>query len=513
MKVLSATNCATVKFDLTGKMTTESGQDRRTPRAPAVYLGRLLLASFVVLVVALSFFCPRWVTWKPAYWSDPIINRALDALRQLQDPWVRIENPSNKVIENRLLFPLLGYCLRLPPLVFLAIPLLGCWAVVLLMLDRLVRRTGDWLLAMFGTTVLSSTSWFFTSTGWLAYFDSWIILGLLVVTTCPARSLMVAACLLAPWADERFVLGLPVALTARTLYMRGTVFHFARRDVVSVLLASLPFLMFRVHAVLVNGSPEVLEHGWLSVSASRYLEGLWAGFRCVWVLIGLLLFKQLRGERPVNGVLLPLLGVATLLANFRLAADLSRGVSVLLPIAYLSLLPPARSSSVSWRRVVGGIMILNLLLPAHHVVAYFTTPIENVVAEYHSGDPPHLFHAEFFLQKADRCAQRGELAAALRDIDVGLLLLSESAHLCNARSQLLCRMGNFDEAVLAADRALLLDPELAVAHFNRGIAHERQANFAAALADYGRALSLLPAESQLRQVVEDRWVGLKKRLD
>ena len=32
------------------------------------------------------------------------------------------------------------------------------------------------------TTLLATCSWFFVSTGWLGYFDSWLILSLLVVT-------------------------------------------------------------------------------------------------------------------------------------------------------------------------------------------------------------------------------------------------------------------------------------------------------------------------------------------
>ena len=49
------------------------------------------------------------------------------------------------------------------------------------------------------------------STAWLAYFDSWYILGLLLtVFASPAE--MLAAVVVTPWIDERFVLTLPLCL-------------------------------------------------------------------------------------------------------------------------------------------------------------------------------------------------------------------------------------------------------------------------------------------------------------
>jgi len=60
-------------------------------------------------------FSPRFVIWRglhiPEAWFNPEVNRAVNALEQLQDPLGPIDNPSNQVIRWRLFFPLLARCI------------------------------------------------------------------------------------------------------------------------------------------------------------------------------------------------------------------------------------------------------------------------------------------------------------------------------------------------------------------------------------------------------------------
>ena len=138
-------------------------------------------------MLVIACFAPRFMHWS---WIDldssehhaPEFNRAIDTLRQLEHPFMPITNPTNRVINWRLLFPLLGHLLHLPRWAFLALPSLGC-LLVLGYVALLVRREGGtrWT-AITATALTGTTSWFFVSTGWLAYFDSWYVLGLLVAT-------------------------------------------------------------------------------------------------------------------------------------------------------------------------------------------------------------------------------------------------------------------------------------------------------------------------------------------
>src|SRR5262249_13710695 len=146
-----------------------------TPRDDFLFA---IVASLLAFVLSIAFFAPRFMHWN---WIDldsdehhpPEFNRAIDTLRQLEHPFTPITNPTNAVINWRLLFPMLGHILRLPPRWFLALPALGC-LLVLWYVAILVRHEGGTRLSALAATALSATtSWFFVSTGWLAYFDSW----------------------------------------------------------------------------------------------------------------------------------------------------------------------------------------------------------------------------------------------------------------------------------------------------------------------------------------------------
>ena len=179
-----------------------------------------MAASVMAFVLTIACFAPRFIYWS---WIDldssehhaAEFNRAIDTLRQLERPFVPITNPTNSVINWRLLFPFLGHVLHLPRWAFLALPSLGC-LLVLGYVAHLVRREGGtrWS-AILATALSATTSWFFVSTGWLAYFDSWYVLGLLVATFSRSPYAAAAACLLSPWVDERFVLALPLVVLVR----------------------------------------------------------------------------------------------------------------------------------------------------------------------------------------------------------------------------------------------------------------------------------------------------------
>ena len=187
------------------------------------------LAAFALVI---TFFAPRFILWS---WTDlesseshpPDFNRAIDTLRQLDNPFVTITNPTNRHINWRLLFPFVGHYLHLSRPVFLALPALGCLFVLGYVAHLVRRESGGWWVAFAAAALSGTTSWFFVSTGWLAYFDSWYVLGLLIAAFGRSKIATGLACLLTPWVDERFVLTLPLLLVIRGISTSGTRARFS----------------------------------------------------------------------------------------------------------------------------------------------------------------------------------------------------------------------------------------------------------------------------------------------
>ena len=149
-----------------------------TARANLLVPTALSAAAFVLVIV---FFAPRFVLWPfidldPAEHHPPEFNRAIDTLRQLDQPFMPITNPTNRVINWRLLFPILGHYLHLPPWAFLACRCSGA-CLCLGMWLTWFGASRAWWAALAAAALFGTTSWFFVSTGWLAYFDSWYMLG------------------------------------------------------------------------------------------------------------------------------------------------------------------------------------------------------------------------------------------------------------------------------------------------------------------------------------------------
>ncbi|NJL32164.1 MAG: hypothetical protein HC898_11375 [Phycisphaerales bacterium] len=194
--------------------------DRPPPHV--TYLFQLLICAIAAAMVVLVFFAPRYVAWSgfelPESWSNPEINRAIETLRLIEDPFGYQPSPSNRVIVWRLLFVLPWHCLSLPKLGFLLMPFVGCVAALMLTAQLLYREGKSWRIAFCGTALTATCSWFFVSTGWLTYFDSWVLLGLLAIGFVNHIGWGITACVLVPWIDERFVLTLPLAMTARAIY-------------------------------------------------------------------------------------------------------------------------------------------------------------------------------------------------------------------------------------------------------------------------------------------------------
>src|SRR5215207_4002894 len=186
---------------------------------------RVIIGSTLgAALLTLCFFAPRFWLWPVAGLPlqelmvvHPEFHRAFYALQQLQDPWQRISDPVNRVIEWRLFWPLISHHLGFSPTVYFAIPFVGCLAALAAVATLTWRATRNALPCMAATLLTATSSWFFVSTGWLAYFDSWVILALVLATFARSRVTIFSAALIAPWIDERFILAAPICLAVRSI--------------------------------------------------------------------------------------------------------------------------------------------------------------------------------------------------------------------------------------------------------------------------------------------------------
>lgn len=446
----------------------------------ARYAAFLAASATVVFVLVLLRFTPQFALWRGldahAGWFTPELNRAAQTLRQIADPWTAVENDVNAVINWRLLFPLAAHYLHLPTPLFLALPAIGCLLTLVLLAHVFARELARPGLAVAATALMATTSWFFTSTGWLAYFDSWYVGGLVLAAFVDARWVLALTCLLAPWVDERFVLGLPLALVIRAVRRdaRGAGgWQAAWRDVLACAAALAPLVAVRGGALLRGsdgGSIAYVRRYLLAGEhfpddATTFLTGSWHGLRAAWLPVAA--FAVLVASSPPRAR--ALVAVATLLATVVLAlftaADVSRSMSILLPAAVMGVVLVARRTPGLAAGLLAGLLAVNLAAPAAHVTTYFTQPIDHVFAALEQAAHPPDF------------------------LDPRALNRAGAAHFAQ---------GNLQDAFYAFDSAVILDPRFAEARHNRGRAAQELGDLRLAREDFSTALALMPADSPSR---------------
>jgi hypothetical protein len=461
-----------------------------------------LTASAVVV----RFFSPSWIAFRgwarvPELFSNGIlVRRGTFVARQVADPFVPIDDRIHKVVRWRLLIPLLGHYLGMPAGAVLGLSHLGC-VLVLVAIVRLARARGfSWFESGMLAVVVGASGWFFVSTGWLGYYDSFLVLGLLTVAYAVRRWPVWLACILTPWIDERFIIGVPLALLVRWIGTADppsprTLGTWLLREVLIPGALASAYVGLRFALAGRAGSQTFIEY-WRSLDANiplwRYTFGAWEGLRAGWGLVILAVFALVTRRAIFAGALLALCIAATLLAGLASADDLSRAATIVVPVVPLGW--QLARKSPWWRRLYVGALLVGaaLLLPAHHVVSTFTIPINDLWYESHLLlDPPPPFAPGPYLQEAQRVANQGDASRAESLANVALKLAPD-AEGYNVHGVILARQGRWQEALADFDRAITLDPNLAEAWMNRARANAALGTTDAARADATRARVLAP---------------------
>lgn len=491
-------------------------------------------ASLLVCCLVCFFFTPSFVIWRglhiPQAWFYPQLNRAVDVLRQLDNPLEPIETPSNLVINWRLFFPMLGHLLGLPTWAFLSLPHLGCVVVVAFMIWRMHQWSGSWQTAVFVTGTLSAAGWFFASTGWLTYFDSWFVLGLLIISFVQSRPPLVVAGLITPWIDERFLLAIPLCLLTRTLmeryaWRRGT--RTWATDLAVIILVVVPYGLVRL--VMMLGQESISTdyiHKTLSELQSvpmwRMGEGWWAGFRMGWVYGAIAMLWMWRHQGAWARTVGTLILVFQLLMSFVVAGDLSRNMAMLLPWLFFGAVIATRSMSVWSRRLLPSLFAANLLLPASHVTWSFKAPIFYLYHEIHQWqEPPTVLRPSYHLQMGARQLNANKWDEAREFFDTALLLDPQLADGYIGRGTAYLCLGQLDAARADLIRGLELNPRSADGWYFLGMTMAFLGNHDAATNHLKRALELAPenwfhrqrCEKALADIESSKWAPTSEQRD
>lgn len=381
-----------------------------TPRLPASLLG-VVAAGLLAFVILAIRFSPNWAEFYREFRSaesqavDPAqraavtqafgkticLDRGVYVMKQVTDLRAAIDDSNHKIVRWRLLFPAVGHFLGIPGFGVLGFSLIGCIVFVvtlgLIGANAGLGTTDAFCLAIVG----GATAPFFTSMGWLGYFDAWFALALLIVAFVRPRPVVWLACLLGPWVDERIALGLPLALGVRWAFFqpdRATWRTWLRREIIPPALLIAAFAVLRI-GLGGSGNSQTIRSYWTEFIFARpyyiprILLGMWEGLRFGWPLLIYLAIEAIRTRRsPASPALqfsaVVVLGILTATAGLASALDMSRSMVLLLPVVPLGWVLASRTDA--WKRLHAAPVLAAaaVLLPANHVVSRFVIPVDNL---------------------------------------------------------------------------------------------------------------------------------------
>lgn len=342
---------------------------------PTVTSRRLLIALVLggaALALALGFFSPRWWLMRQPVPGSFQWSRAEGFLLQCSDPFRRDIEPA---LHWRLLPPLVAHTLGLRGYAPLLLPWLGALLLLTTTAHIFLQRLSSARLAFFATVPICASFAVLSSVNFLGVNDSWAWLALLLATFARPRWVLPIACLLGPWIDERFVIGLPLALIVRALD-RSTAPAWSTA---LPLLWLAPYLAARLLAPHDASTHFFLSThlrmsvGWLALAPF----GWWMSFRAGWLAIIAAFALMPTAWRP----LVLIAAFAELAVMPLIAADLSRSGVIVFPLLIWGLLALARRYPEHAPRLLGALAVAALLIPAANVVATKLDPIDSLPVE------------------------------------------------------------------------------------------------------------------------------------
>ena len=342
-----------------------------------VNVRRLALITAACLALSVTFFAPR--LWLMRHYAKGTFqwDRAHTFLLQCEQPLRRDIEPA---MQWRLLPPIICHTLGMTGDTPLVLPWLGIIAATAYAAVLFRRHLDDWRFVTGGTLLFVTTSAVLVPVGWLGMNDAWVWLGLLAVTFGRARWAVPLACLLCPWIDERFLIGFPLAwLVGR--YDRGTGWSW---PATLEALWLVPYAAIRLWLGRNDGAANAGTSLFLADQFRQTLLlaplmplGWWMGLRAAWLAVAYAAWTTPPGRRFLGAVAL----VVTAGVSAALAADLSRSISIIMPVVFLGCFEFARRSPANAPRALLILGVANLLIPAAHITYVHIDPINPLPIE------------------------------------------------------------------------------------------------------------------------------------
>ena len=319
--------------------------------------------------------------------------RGLYVIKQVVNLSTEIDDPNHKIIRWRLLVPALSKLLKLPGWLILGLAHIGC----LVLLITLVRVGSDQsplsgaslYEALCFSLIAGASAPFFSSIGLLGSYDAWLALALIGVSFARARWIVLVACVLAPWIDERFVLGLPIALCVRWIRADPAAlsrWQWFKREALAPIIVVSGYTIVRL-ALGGSGSSQTVGDYFSDfvfarkLSFSDYIIGAWEGLRVGWILVLTALLGIWIATSDIRARLQALvlsagIGLTAIIGLFT-ALDLSRSMVLLFPVLLLGWHYATRNARWNTWHVAPILAALALVLPARHVVGNLLRPVDN----------------------------------------------------------------------------------------------------------------------------------------
>lgn len=474
-------------------------------KAPNELLYRWLLACGVFALL-LFFFSPSWGAFR-AWSRAPELGfmletrRGVVVLEQVAHPGTAVSDTLHSAIQWRLLFPVIGRGLHLSGPAFFGLAHAGCVLVLGFIITVLRRRGVGWVDAGFVATSLGAGSWFFASVCWLGYFDSWLVLGLLIVAFGRSPRSVWLACLWAPWVDERFVIGAPLAMLCRYCLRPASAQDQSpgalQREfaVPAALLAG--FAVIRLGVLAGPSAPGATIGGYFAnlqfgdAPGARIAAGIWEGLRAGWFFV--LLAAALLPRR--QGVALTAAALGLMAAGLATAQDFSRAMMLVLPLGLAGAVRAFETRPRWLPLALRGAAAAALLLPGHLVMSNYVQPVQGFYHELAALDnPPALLRPESYELRAIHAMEQGLPAQAEADLGLAIKLAANPAGPSKQRGILYASAGRWEEA--RRDFAVMVQyaPEDPEAWFFRAQAQLALGDPAAARADMQQATARAPAD-------------------
>ena len=291
-----------------------------------------------------------------------------------------------------------------------------------------------------------------------------------------------------------------------------------RPDLRVAALATIPYLAARLIALLTGDSDAAiyLQAHLLTirqVPLSRFVAGLWSGYRAEWLAVAAGVSLSARRMGPVWAAVLALAIFATTVGGMGIALDMSRTMMMVCPALLLGLWLWQLEGSPLPRWLLSAVVLANFLLPATHELWFAQFRIEHFPTELARlrGPLPPAMQAAQRIAEAEALAAENKPAEARAKLDAAIALDDRYAVAFAQRAAVRMTIRDVDGALGDADRAIEIQADMPYALFLRGLCRALRGERAAAIQDLQRSLEVSgpnwfkrPQAEQLLKQLSDR---------